>query len=123
MTQYQLERENRTQWFRDSRFGMFLHWGLYSIPARNRSEWYRSIAELPAEEYEPLFDEFNPDCCDPTVWAKQAKMAGMKYAVLTAKHHDGFCLFDSNFTDFKSTILPVTVISSGNLWKRSAPRG
>lgn len=103
MNQFLQEREQRTQWFRNSRFGMFIHWGLYSIPARNRSEWYRSVAELPAENYEPLFDEFDPVRYDPAEWAKLAKAAGMKYAVLTAKHHDGFCLFDSRLTDFKST--------------------
>lgn len=97
------QREKRTEWFRHDRFGMFLHWGLYAIPARNRSEWYRSVAELSSEEYEYLTNEFNPTCYNPRKWARLAKEAGMQYAVLTAKHHDGFCLFDSKLTDFKAS--------------------
>lgn len=95
------ERTRRTEWFRHDRFGMFIHWGLYSIPARG--EWVRSKEELTVEDYQPFFDEFNPTDYDPKAWAHLAKEAGMKYAVLTAKHHDGFCLFDSKLTDYKST--------------------
>ena len=91
----------RVEWYQQSRFGMFIHWGLYAIPARG--EWVRSIEEMPEEEYLPFFDEFDPVDYNPAEWAKAAKQAGMKYAVLTAKHHDGFCLFDSKLTDFKST--------------------
>ena len=80
---------------------MFLHWGLYSIPARG--EWIRSFEKLTDEEYGKYFEEFNPVDYDPKKWAKLAKKAGMKYMVLTAKHHDGFCLFDSGYTDFKAT--------------------
>ena len=94
----------RVQWFTEARFGMFIHWGLYSIPARG--EWVRSWERMPEEEYLPFFGEFNPKDFDPRVWAKAAKNAGMQYAVLTAKHHDGFCLFDSALTDFKSTNTP-----------------
>lgn len=91
----------RVEWYRHDRFGMFIHWGLYAIPARG--EWVRSAEQIPEEEYMPFFDEFNPVDFDPKKWAKAAKEAGMKYAVLTAKHHDGFCLFDSKLTDFKAT--------------------
>lgn len=98
------ERTKRTEWYRDARFGMFIHWGLYSIPARG--EWLRSNEELTKEEYEPLMDEFYAEDYNPREWAKLAKEAGMKYAVLTAKHHDGFCLYDSKLTDFKSTNAP-----------------
>lgn len=101
---YQFDREEyeaRVQWFREARFGMFIHWGLYAIPARG--EWVRSSERMPVEEYLPYFDEFDPVDYDPAKWARAAKMAGMKYAVLTAKHHDGFCLFDSTLTEFKST--------------------
>ena len=98
------ERTKRTEWYRDARFGMFIHWGLYAIPARG--EWLRSVEELTMEEYEPFIDEFHAENFDPKEWARLAKQAGMKYAVLTAKHHDGFCLYDSKLTDFKSTNSP-----------------
>lgn len=91
----------RTQWFRQERFGMFIHWGLYAIPARG--EWIMSEERIPVNEYEKYFEEFNPVDYDPRTWARLAKEAGMKYVVLTAKHHDGFCLFDSKLTDYKST--------------------
>ena len=95
------EYEKRMQWFVNARFGMFIHWGLYAIPARG--EWVRSFEEIPKEDYMKYFDEFDPVDYDPKKWAKAAKEAGMQYVVLTAKHHDGFCLFDSKYTDFKST--------------------
>ena len=91
----------RMEWYTQARFGMFLHWGLYSIPARG--EWIRSFEKLTDEEYGKYFEEFNPVDYEPKKWAKLAKKAGMKYMVLTAKHHDGFCLFDSGYTDFKAT--------------------
>lgn len=94
----------RTEWFRHDRFGMFIHWGLYSIPGKG--EWIRSHQQLTIEEYEPYFEHFNPQQYHPDQWAKAAKAAGMKYMVLTAKHHDGFCLFDSQYTDYKSTNTP-----------------
>ena len=89
------------EWYLDARFGMFIHWGLYSIPARG--EWLRSEEEITKEDYMKYFEEFNPSDYDPKAWARAAKEAGMKYVVLTAKHHDGFCLYDSQYTDFKST--------------------
>ena len=95
------EYEKRMEWFQEARFGMFIHWGLYAIPARG--EWVRSPEQMPEEAYLPFFDEFDPVDYDPKQWARAAKAAGMRYAVLTAKHHDGFCLFDSQLTDFKST--------------------
>ncbi len=97
-------RNERTRWFRQARFGMFIHWGLYAIPAR--SEWVRCIERISNEEYQPFFEEFNPSNYDPRAWARLARQAGMQYAVLTAKHHDGFCLFDSQLTDYKSTNTP-----------------
>jgi alpha-L-fucosidase len=93
--------EKRVAWYQDARFGMFIHWGLYAIPARG--EWVRSLEEITKEDYMPYFDEFDPVDYDPKKWARAAKEAGMKYVVLTAKHHDGFCLFDSKYTEFKST--------------------
>lgn len=104
MNQVVEERTKRTQWYNDARFGMFIHWGLYAIPARG--EWVRSVEEIPREDYEPLIHEFSTENYDPRTWAKLAREAGMKYAVLTAKHHDGFCLFDTQLTDFKSTNAP-----------------
>lgn len=101
---YTFDRENyekRVAWYTDARFGMFIHWGLYSIPARG--EWVRSEEEIPKEDYMKYFEQFDPVDYDPVKWARTAKEAGMKYVVLTAKHHDGFCLFDSCYTDFKST--------------------
>ena len=95
------EYNKRIEWFKNDRFGMFIHWGLYSIPARG--EWIRSTEKMSIEDYEQYFEEFNPECYEPRGWAKLAKEAGMKYAVLTAKHHDGFCLFDTKLTDYKST--------------------
>ena len=95
------EYEKRMQWFVNARFGMFIHWGLYAIPARG--EWVRSFEEIPKEDYMKYFEEFDPVDYDPKKWARAAKEAGMQYVVLTAKHHDGFCLFDSKYTDFKST--------------------
>jgi len=94
-------RTERTKWFLDARFGMFIHWGLYAIPARG--EWIRSVEKINDEDYQRYFEEFDPKNYNPHEWAKLAKEAGMKYAVLTAKHHDGFCLFDSKLTDYKST--------------------
>lgn len=96
-----LEYERRMQWYTNARFGMFIHWGLYSIPARG--EWVRSNEMMSKEDYMRYFDAFDPIDYDPKQWAKAAKEAGMKYVVFTAKHHDGFCLFDSQYTDFKST--------------------
>ena len=95
------EIRQRTKWFMEDRFGMFIHWGLYSIPACG--EWMMSQKEMTIEEYSKYFDQFDPVDYDPKKWVRLAKKAGMKYVVLTAKHHDGFCLFDSKLTDYKST--------------------
>src|SRR5512136_2514649 len=94
-------RWQRTEWFRRDRFGMFIHWGLYAIPGRG--EWVKSTERITTEEYRKYFLEFDPDRYDPRAWARAAKDAGMRYAVMTAKHHDGFCLFDSALTDFKAS--------------------
>lgn len=93
-----------TAWFTHDRFGMFIHWGLYSLPARH--EWIKTREKISEEKYDKYFKHFNPDLFDAREWARQAKAAGMKYAVLTTKHHEGFCLFDSQYTDYKSTNTP-----------------
>ena len=90
-----------TQWFREDRFGMFIHFGLYALPARH--EWIKKREMISEEEYNKYFERFNPDLFDAKEWAKYAKNAGMKYAVLTTKHHEGFCLFDTKYTDYNIT--------------------
>ncbi|MCI8420005.1 MAG: alpha-L-fucosidase [Oscillospiraceae bacterium] len=97
--------ERRVEWFTRARFGMFIHWGLYSIPARG--EWVRSEEFIPKEDYDPLIHEFTAPRCDVRQWMEAARDAGMQYVVFTAKHHDGFCLYDSAYTDFKSTNSPA----------------
>ncbi|OQP60569.1 alpha-L-fucosidase [Niastella vici] len=100
-TETRQQKEKRMAWWAHDRFGMFIHWGLYAQPARH--EWVKRWERMSNEQYQPYFDMFNPDMFDPKTWAKQAKAAGMKYAVLTTKHHEGFCLFDSKYTDYKAT--------------------
>ncbi len=97
-------RTERTQWYREARFGMFIHWGLYAIPARG--EWLRSLERMPKETYKQYMNEFTASAYEPRKWAQLAKKAGMKYAVFTAKHHDGFCLYDSAYSDFTSMQAP-----------------
>lgn len=94
-----------TAWFTRDRFGMFIHWGLYALPARH--EWVKTRERMTDADYDRYFRRFDPDLFDPRDWAKQAKAAGMRYAVLTAKHHDGFCLFDSQYTVYKATNTPA----------------
>lgn len=94
-----------TAWFTRDRFGMFIHWGLYALPARH--EWVKTRERMTDADYDRYFRRFDPDLFDPRDWARQAKAAGMRYAVLTAKHHEGFCLFDSQYTDYKATNTPA----------------
>jgi alpha-L-fucosidase len=91
-------------WFVDARFGMFIHWGLYAAAARH--EWIKHREEISDEEYEKYFRFFHPDRFDPKDWARRARKAGMKYFVITSKHHEGFCLWDSKYTDYKATNTP-----------------
>ncbi len=94
-----------TEWFKMDRFGMFIHWGLYAMPARN--EWIKHIECITDEKYDKYFKYFDPDLYDPKEWARQAKAAGMKYVVMTTKHHEGFCMFDTKYTDYKCTNTPA----------------
>ncbi len=94
-----------TWWLKEDRFGLFVHWGLYSVPARG--EWLKSHERLSDRDYEPYFRHFDPDLYDPVAWAREAANAGMRYFVVTTKHHDGFCLWDSKLTDYKATNTPA----------------
>jgi alpha-L-fucosidase len=98
------QKAQRMKWWTEARFGMFIHWGLYALPARH--EWIKNRERMTNEQYQKYFELFNPDLYNPQEWAKMAKAAGMKYVVLTAKHHEGFCLWDSKFTDYKATNTP-----------------
>ena len=103
----------RMEWWRDARFGMFVHWGLYAIPAgkwngaTGHGEWIRDTAHIPLAQYETLRARWNPTKFDPDAWVRAAKDAGMGYLVITTKHHDGFCLFDSRETDWDVMSTPA----------------
>lgn len=90
----------RTKWFEKARFGMFIHWGVYS--SIGRGEWVRSIERISDEDYQPYVEGFQPASFDASSMAKLAKKAGIQYAVFTAKHHDGYCLFDTDYTTYSS---------------------
>jgi alpha-L-fucosidase len=102
----------RMDWWRDARFGMFIHWGLYAIPASEwkdetgYGEWIRTSAQIPLEEYNQFVGQFEPVGFNASEWVKMAKEPGMKYIVITSKHYDGFCLFDSKYTDFNVMSTP-----------------
>jgi alpha-L-fucosidase len=91
-------------WWLEARFGMFIHWGLYALPARH--EWIKNRQHISDKDYRKYFDLFNPDLYQPRQWARMARETGMKYFVITTKHHEGFCLWDSRYTDYKATNTP-----------------
>src|SRR5437867_3674147 len=99
-------KEKRLEWFREAKYGLFIHWGLYAIPAGEwqgkRSlglgEWVMFRSTVPVREYEKLAGQFNPVKYNADEWVRLAKDAGMKYIVITSKHHDGFALFKSRVT-------------------------
>jgi alpha-L-fucosidase len=102
------ERDARMAWWREARFGMFIHWGLYAVPAgeykgqrsKEIGEWIMSWANTPRADYEHFADQFNPVKFDAAKWVATAKNAGMKYIVITSKHHDGFAIYDSKVSDY-----------------------
>ncbi len=92
----------RTKWWREAKFGMFIHWGVYAVPAsaKGGAEWYLSGSRMQVKDYEKFAPQFNPVRFDAAQWVRTAKQAGMKYIVITSKHHDGFCMFDTKLTDW-----------------------
>jgi alpha-L-fucosidase len=98
----------RTQWFREARFGMFIHWGVYAVPAgewngetiKGIGEWIMRFRKVPVAKYKSFAPEFTAANYNPEQWAELANKAGMKYVVITSKHHDGFALYDSAVTDW-----------------------
>lgn len=108
------EYHQRMQWWKDAKYGMFIHWGLYSYLAGEYkgeitpriAEWIQNTLKIPLSEYRKIVDEFNPVKFDADAWASLAKAAGMKYVVLTSKHHDGFALFDSKVSNYDMMSTP-----------------
>jgi alpha-L-fucosidase len=102
----------RMAWWREAKFGLFIHWGLYAVPAgewngvKTHGEWIRDTARIPVGTYEQFLSQFNPVKFDPDEWVRIAKDAGMKYVVITSKHHDGFALYDSKYTDWDVASTP-----------------
>jgi len=94
-----------TDWFVHDRFGLFIHWGLYALPGRH--EWVKSREKIDDAAYQRYVEHFDPDLYDPASWARDARQAGMKYAVITSKHHEGFAMWDSQLTDYKVTNTPT----------------
>ena len=96
----------KTAWFQDAHFGLFIHWGLYSVPAgewqgkTDYGEWFMYSTKMPAAEYAHFADQFDPTHFDPDAWVRAAKDAGMRYVVLTTKHHEGFSMWDSKANAF-----------------------
>lgn len=102
------DRDARMAWWRDAKFGMFIHWGLYAVPAGTYNgkrighvgEWIMNYGNIAVADYEKFATQFNPVKFDAASWVRSAKDAGMKYIVITSKHHDGFTMFDTKATDY-----------------------
>jgi alpha-L-fucosidase len=110
-----LTKDERMQWWREARFGMFIHWGVYSLPAGiwdgrqigGIGEWIMNRGKIPVADYQRMAKQFNPVNYDPDAWVRMAKDAGMKYIVITSKHHDGFALFETKAS--KWNVVDATV--------------
>lgn len=106
LNESQADRDARMEWFRDAKFGLFIHWGLYSVPAgewkekKSYGEWISERAHIPMSEYEKFVPQFNPVKFDAAEWVALAKQAGMKYIVITSKHHEGFAMFHTKQNDW-----------------------
>ena len=125
------QRDERMAWWREARFGMFIHWGVYAVPAGTHNgkqvpgigEWIMNHGKIPVKDYKAYAGQFNPVKYNPFEWVRIAKDAGMKYIVITSKHHDGFALFDSKVTDWdvvdatpygKDLLRPLAMICRAN---------
>ena len=110
------QRDARMAWWREAKFGLFIHWGVYSVPAgthkgeqiENIGEWIMHYGQIPVAEYKEYSKQFNPVNYDPEAWVLMAKDAGMKYIVITAKHHDGFALFETEVSGWTIVCLLYT---------------
>ncbi len=106
------QHDARMHWWREARFGLFIHWGLYAIPAgkwgndTTYGEWIRNRAHIPVQEYDKFVERFNPIRFNARQWVQTAREAGMRYIVITSKHHDGFCLFNTKETNFNVMSTP-----------------
>lgn len=112
---------DRLAWWKEAKFGMFIHWGVYSI--LGRGEWVMYNERIPIPEYEKLYPQFNPTKYNPDEWVQLAKEAGMRYIVITSKHHDGFCMFDSSLTDYDCMSTPAKRDFIGDLVKACRKQG
>ncbi len=106
LNESEADRSQRMEWWREARFGMFIHWGLYAVPAGkwgdkdSYGEWIRTTAQIPLDTYDKFREQFNPTQFSAKDWVQMAKNAGMKYIVITSKHHDGFAIYESKASDF-----------------------
>jgi alpha-L-fucosidase len=106
------QKAERMKWWSDARFGMFIHWGVYSVPAgewngnKDYAEWFLEETHMPVSQYEKFADQFNPTNFDAVAWAKAAKAAGVKYIVITSKHHDGFAMYPTKLSDWSISRTP-----------------